>query len=177
MVKRFCLILIIFLVDVFPFLASALETKVEEELKAKFITNYIPYTKWPSKLHESNEPIIVCVMESDLIAVYLRKINEEEENKFKIKVKEKNKNSNFSECLIFYINKYHEKDRDYYINLTRNKPILTISDIPDFSEKGGVTGFQIVPGQDVVLEINMRSVKAAGLEIDPDLLSIMKIFQ
>lgn len=155
----------------------AREEKAEEDIKAQFITNYIPYTKWPSSVRRSRDSVTVCVMDGDLTAVYLRKFNDNPNKQFSIKVKEKDKTSDFTGCHILYISNVYANDKEYVIKTTKGKPILTISDINGFAKRGGVTGFQFAHGHDVTLELNIRALDASGIEIDPDLLSIMKIIK
>jgi hypothetical protein len=157
--------------------ASANEITAEEEIKAKFIVNYIHYTKWPANIRKKSDVVTVCVIEGDLTALYLRKANDNPSNKVTLKVKEKGKKANFTDCNILYISKIYENDEDYLINITKGKPILTISDIPGFSENGGITGFILTPGKDVELILNMKALMAANIDIDPDLLLIMKILK
>jgi len=155
----------------------AREEKVAEEIQAQFIMNYVPYTKWPRSVRKSGDPVTVCVMDGDLTAVYLRKSNENRNKQYSMRVKEKDKKSDFSECHILYLSSSYESTKEYVIGATKGKPILTISDIKGFAKSGGITGFQVTPGKDVTLEVNMESLRASAVEIDSDLLSIMKIIK
>jgi len=156
---------------------SAASLEAEEKIKAKFITNYIHYTKWPQRIRKDNDPLVICIIEGDLTASYLRKMNGGGKNKVSMIIKEKNKKDNLLECNVLFINKDVTDDKYYYINNTKGKPILTISDIPDFAKHGGITSFQFIPGKDVELELNMPALKASKIDIHSDLLSIMTIIK
>jgi hypothetical protein len=155
----------------------AKQEKTEDELKATFVSNYIPYIKWPANVYTPDQPITICVMTGDITADYLRRMNDNPGKHFTLKVKEKDKKSSFSDCHILFINKDYENDKDYFIKVTQGKPILTVSDIPGFAQGGGITGFQMPKGKDAILELNLRSAKAANINIDADLLAIMNVIQ
>ena len=152
--------------------AYSKDTKTEEQIKAKLITNYIPYVKWPFSVHKPGTLITVCVIEGDLTAAYLQ-----DNNNHNIKVREKDIRGDFSECHILYINKNYTDDQYFIIKATHGHPILTVSDIRGFAEHGGVTGFQMEPGKEVMLDINMHAAQAAKLDVDTDLIAIMKVYK
>lgn len=53
----------------------------------------------------------------------------------------------------------------------RGKPVLTVSDVSGFAERGGMIGFEIIDGK-VRYNINNGAFGAAGLKIDAQLLEI-----
>ena len=51
------------------------------------------------------------------------------------------------------------------------QPVLTISDMPRFVERGGMIGFEIIDGK-IRYNINNKSFSKAGLKVDAQLLEI-----
>lgn len=148
------------------------EVLVVEEVKAKFITNYVPYIRWPGTTNSLN----ICLIENDPVRPYLEeRVNKQELKKYNMTVLEKSKLSSFSECHVIYINSDHFADFRYIVSLVDKNASFTISDHNNFALNGGIAEFNLGIDGSVKLKVNISNLKKTGLELDSDLLSIMDI--
>ena len=53
----------------------------------------------------------------------------------------------------------------------RGQPVLTVSDIGNFAESGGMIGF-VTDDNKVKVEVNAKAITSAGLRVDAQLLEI-----
>ena len=86
-------------------------------------------------------------------------------------VQEKTPANAISHCHIVFIGRGEDIRLSSILANFKSKPILTVSDIDDFAERGGMIGFVMVNDK-VKLVINPAAAAAAGLRIDAQLLEI-----
>jgi hypothetical protein len=150
--------------------SSAEKIVSQEEVKAKFILNYLPYVSWQKdSLYNSSSPS-VCFLEGDQTVGYFKEIAG---NKAKVLIKMEHEA--IDNCNILYISEIHKPQMGYYIKITNGKPIFTMSDIAGFVQKGGITSFSLEKNNEVKLYLNAKSLEKSSIDIDSDFLGIMTI--
>lgn len=76
-----------------------------------------------------------------------------------------------SECRILFIDAGEEKHLREILTTLRRESVLTVSDIPDFSKRGGMIQF-VLQGSTVRFEINRASAEGSGLILSSELLKV-----
>jgi len=74
-------------------------------------------------------------------------------------------------CQILFVSSSEQDDLRYDLNDLHDGPILTVSDIPDFIDRGGMIQFVLV-GDRVRFRINLNKAQAAGLTLSSQLLKV-----
>jgi hypothetical protein len=155
----------------------------ESVVKAQWINDLIPYMKWKGK---RDSALTICTVGREPVHIHLKDIIQKDEQEAKSKgeplsplyVVRKNANDpdNFSECNVLYISASEQKANiDDMLKKVKGKQILTISNLTDFAENGGIVGFVIKNGG-VKIHINEKSAAESNIIIDSDLLGFAKTF-
>lgn len=174
MLKRILSVMLMLCLAAAP--ATAEKVVSLEELKAQFILNYVPYLSWPKGALNEDNKVVICFIEGDSTASYLRDVAKKK-GLSNIKVIVKERLSSFNDCNILYVSKAHSNEMDRYIEIAKGKRMFTLSDAEGFVENGGVSSFIISDSDDVQLNLNITSLKESNIEINADFLGIMKIIK
>ena len=83
-------------------------------------------------------------------------------------------NEALDECHILYVSQSEKTRQQPILSALHNKPILTVSDIVGFSQKGGMITL-INVDQQIQFEINPDAITRAGLEISSKLIELAKV--
>jgi len=75
---------------------------------------------------------------------------------------------------ILYISERNSRQLPAILDALRNRPVLTVSDIRGFAEKGGMVQIYFT-GQRMRLKINLEALEAHGLKASPYLLRVADI--
>ena len=73
-------------------------------------------------------------------------------------------------CHVLFIGETEEPLSDILSGL-KGKPVLTVSDLPDFVKKGGMIGFVLFE-EKTKFSVNQASLRMSGLSISADVLEI-----
>ena len=149
-------------------LSAAVAARSESEIKAFYLYNFIKFITWPSE--PSDADINICIAGDNPFSSLTEKLNSLKARKRKIQLVSA-ADIALSECSVMFLS---ESESNFYEELLASlagKPVLTISDIGGFIEHGGMIGF-IKVGNVVRFEINLKSARAAGLEMSAKLLEL-----
>ena len=164
----------------------------EYQIKAAFLYNFIKFVDWPKeKMADSNEPIIIGIIGKDPFGDAFEPIKDKPVKDRKVVIKrfkgfkelKKSDDKNKSElnrqiqvirtCHMLYICSSEKKRLTEIINFVKNYPVLTVGDIKDFLEAGGIINF-LIEQKRVRFEINVAAAKRARLKIRSQLLRLAK---
>lgn len=176
------LVLLSFLVLSLPLIISAAEANdIEEDiLKAIYSFKFGKFTEWPeTKLNDSQFALGFCILgENPFTQAALETIEGAvvKGRKLKIMIYGSGLLSNdaLDECHILYVSQSEKTRQQPILSALRNKPILTVSDIAGFSQKGGMITL-INVDQQIQFEINPDAITRAGLEISSKLIELAKV--
>lgn len=153
------------------FISSPLfsEDNLEYKVKATYIANFTMYIELPDgKPIAKQSKADVCVLGDSPIMNYPKVFEEAPFDKLNISlVREDNLANVASHCSVVFIGSTEEA-KDVFSTL-KNKLILTVSDAPDFVERGGMIGLVIDNGR-VKFVVNKKAIEKSGLSVDSDLL-------
>lgn len=147
------------------------------KVKAIFIEKFTHYIKWPENLinDDTIASVIICVYgESNFYDV----LNDTYKNKKilgrQVVIKQIFKTENLPDnCKILFVPECGFKKLHEILRVTRNKPILTISDTENYAATGILINFIIIDNK-IHFEINKYAVINSGLEFDFRLIKIAK---
>jgi len=148
----------------------------EYQVKAAFLYNFIKFTNWPASAFSKTEsPMVIGIVGEDPFGQGLDElISGEVVEKRPLMVKRLRADEDLKSCHVVFISR-SEKDRlPTLLSQLKGSPVLTISDISDFAEQGGMVNFVLV-AKSVKLEINRGVVEGAGLQISGKLLNLARI--
>jgi hypothetical protein len=148
----------------------------EYELKAAFVFNFIKFTEWPAdESNKSDEPFVIGVLGKDPFGGALdRVIDGETIHNRKIVVRRFARMDDLAaNSQILFISASEEHNLGAVVKLLDGQAVLTISEIANFTERGGVIELK-KDGNRIVFEVNLSAAKRAGLSLNAQLLKLAK---
>jgi hypothetical protein len=125
----------------------------EPALKAAFIYNFAKFTEWPTAVVPAAEPFVMCVVGDAAFNVVRA-----EPTRI---------------CHLLYVSGMTPGQAAQLVAGLRDLPVLTISDVEDFTELGGIAQFFFTHGQ-LRFSVQNESAKRARLKISSRLLALAK---
>jgi hypothetical protein len=158
-----------------PYLQSEQPKAREFEVKAAYLYNFARFVEWPDDGNgnrDGNGSLEICVLGADPFGQTLdATVAGQTVGGKNVAVKRISKPQDVGPCRIVYISspeEWHLKDVLAALDKAR---VLTVSDIPRFSERGGMIGF-VLDGNRVRFDVNLASAQGAGLTLRSELLKV-----
>lgn len=152
----------------------AQQTKASESaVKATYLYNFSRFVQWPADAASTKvDSFSICVFGEDPFGPVLDTILSGESIGGKAVVaKGVTKLQDASDCRVLYISASEESRLKEILGSVDRAGVLTVSDIPQFSLRGGMIQFVFV-GNRVRFEVNLSNAQAAGLTLSSDLLKV-----
>ncbi|MCU7840128.1 MAG: YfiR family protein [Candidatus Thiodiazotropha sp. (ex Troendleina suluensis)] len=157
-------------------IAIAQDLQQEENLlKAVFIYNFAKFTRWPEAIgNEGNSPLNICSLGSDELVSELERLSGRNIKGHPVTIESKKDKKNLQNCHVLYL--AHSLQQQYIkiIKSLAEKPILTISELPDFARSGGIIELYHKEGR-ISFIINLHIARKAGLDFSSRLLNLAEI--
>ncbi len=159
--------------------ATASAHTVEEDLlfKAAYIYNFAKFTTWPSdKWHTTTPYVNLCTIGNSPLISKLKNLHGKKIQQRTLSVITASPADIPDNCHLLYIGHSTHRQLMQMLAMTSNKPILTISDFPSFTEKGGMIELNRSAGI-TRLYINLSAVEQSHLKLSSRLLIMAEIRQ
>jgi YfiR/HmsC-like len=146
--------------------APAGEVRLEYEVKAAFLFNFLKFVEWPPS--PGGTPWVICVLGHDPFGDVLDEtVRGKIVNGRRVEVRRYSRISDVKGCNILFIGR-----ADYERAGTPVQPgLLTVGEAPGFLKSGGVINFYLEDSR-VRFEIRPSVAHAAGLQISAQLLKL-----
>jgi len=163
------LFLLILLLAWLPVLSPAGDAEqTEYRVKAAFLYNFSRFVKWPDI---PSEHFTLCTLGSDPLGKQLDRLLNKTVHERPLRIMHLDSLSQVDDCQLVYIGRSDTLRLNDVISVLRKQPVLTVSDIDNFTEYGGIIGLRLIDNK-VRFEINTDAAGAAGLSISSKLLSL-----
>jgi hypothetical protein len=165
------------------FAAATIEAAHDSEqegdlLKAVFIYNFAKFTRWPTNTWgEIQNPLVICSIGNDRLTNKLEKLNGKTISGHLVTTNHQNIET-FTPvgCHLLYIASSMSNDTHSILQSLQNRPILTVSGLPGFSQSGGM--IELKQDKDKIrFIINLRTARDAGLELSARLLNLATVVE
>jgi hypothetical protein len=163
---------ILFLIP--PFNLRAQQPKASEfEVKAAYLYNFGRFVQWsPAAASAKGSSFPICVFGQDPFGAILDTILSGESIDGKAVVaKRVSKAQDALDCRVLYISASEDSHLKEILAGLDKAGVLTVSDIPQFSQRGGMIQFVVVANK-IRFEVNLTSAQDAGLTLSSDLLKV-----
>ncbi len=154
--------------------AQAQQPKANEfQVKAAYLYNFGRFVEWPDQNSpDKNEVFEICVLGVDPFGPALDATVARETIEGKsVATKRISKPQDVDSCRIVFISSSEEGHLKEVLAALDKASVLTVSDIPRFSERGGMIGF-ILDGDRVRFDVNLASAQDARLTLSSELLKV-----
>jgi len=154
------------------------EASSEYLIKAGYIYNFAKLVEWPAiAFAQPDSPIVIGIVGNDPFGPIIDKVLEGKKvNGHPFLIKRLKPTADVKECQILFIGSSLGSHVADTIRLTRGTPILTISEIPGFADRGGIINLTLEQNK-VRFEVNVDAAKEADLNISSRLLVLAKVIQ
>ena len=162
--------------------AFALETSQQTKVMALYLYNFLLFVEWPAKTIQENGNLCVNILGNDALFESLKPMNGKPVKGKKLTVKRLLKQQDIKEsCQVLFIDPSNKALVPGILKRLRNQPVLTISNMTEFTDMGGMVLFNdlsntLIEGkQPTRFKINLNAVEKAGLKIGSRLLRLSTI--
>lgn len=144
----------------------------EGQIKAAYLYNFAKFVEWPAETLPAGGEIVLCVVGNNVLDGALDALNGRKAGERELRVEQRSYTDiNLSSCHLLFIGSSEQQHFVVTLKALRDAPVLTLSDIGDFAEKGGGIGL-LFRDNKVVFEVNLESTRNARLHLPGQLLNI-----
>jgi len=172
--RRLLISLVVSVVCVWPSYAYTAQT--EYRVKAAFIEKFTRFIEWPESIDRAEgETFHICVIGNGRILDPLNQLALTTSIKNKsIVIRVLDRPERVRHCELIYLSTSNRTIVDAILNVTRDKPILTVGDARGLAKQGIMINF-FESSNRLRFEINIDAVKQSGFLISSRLLKVAKI--
>jgi hypothetical protein len=140
----------------------------EYDVEAVYLFNFGKFVSWPQK----NTPgFVICILGENPFHSALDRTVSGERIAGKTVEDKQISETEISGCSILYISHSEEQRLPGIFSAIRNVPVLTVSDIPGFTQRGGMIQFVVENGK-VRFQVNRAPAERCGLALSSELLKV-----
>jgi hypothetical protein len=171
------LLLCLFLAPQLLIAGESTPTALENEIKAVYIYNFIRFTEWPDEVSPPGEPRTLSILGNLSLLKTLKR------DSFRQITKDTTLHTHsclmpacLKESHALFIDSSQSRQVTKIIRSLNNRPVLTISDIPGFADKGGMIEMK-KEKERVVFIVNLKAAFKAKLYISAQLLQLAELVE
>jgi hypothetical protein len=145
----------------------------EYDVKAAYLFNFSRFVVWPARGAETaNESFAICVLGRDPFGSSLTATIARETVAGKnVVAKQIVSPQDAGHCQVLFISSSEDRRLKQILEVLGTESILTVSDLPRFTERGGMVQFVLVENR-VRFEVNSATTERAGLTLSSELLKV-----
>jgi hypothetical protein len=143
------------------------------QVKAAYLYNFGRFVEWPAKPSSTqSDSFTVCVLGQDPFGPTLdATLSGETIGGKKIVAKRISAPQESGNCQILFLSPREDSRLSEIIEAVDKKAVLTVSDMPQFVDRGGMIQF-VLEGKRVRFEVNLTATQRAGLNLSSELLKV-----
>jgi hypothetical protein len=158
---------------VVPSLRAQQSKPGEFQVKAAYLYNFGRFVEWPGESTAAKDGSFeICVLGADPFGPTLdTTLAAKTIGGKSVAAKRISKPQEIDDCRVLFISSSEEAHLKEVLTALDKPGVLTVSDIPRFSERGGMIGF-ILDGNRVRFDVNLANAQEAGLALSSELLKV-----
>ena len=147
----------------------------EYSVKAAFLYNFAKLTEWPAvALNDTAAPLPICVLGTDPFGNALAPLQGKSVKNRPLITTSITKVEDAKACAILFVSASAEQQLPEILDYISTLPILTVSDMPLFTQAGGIIDLKNVKDR-IRFEINVSAAHKAGLKFNSVLLQAAEL--
>lgn len=143
----------------------------EVQIKSAYVFNFVKFVEWPSNAVRPDEKLRLCVAGNDQLFASLSALEGRKVGAYELHVVRADASESWRSCHVLYIDNQVQRRLVPGIKSLGDAPVLTISDIPGFAERGGGIGL-LQRNDKMLFEVNLASTRKAGLRLSSQMLNL-----
>lgn len=144
------------------------QTDSEYRVKAAFLYNFTRFTSWPDS---GDTQFNLCILGDSPFNSELESLSGKTVHDRPLVISYPQSQEESADCHTVFISRSLTSDVAEIIRSLGSRPVLTVSDIDNFTGQGGIIGMHTVDSR-VRFSINIASAARSGLSISSKLLSL-----
>jgi hypothetical protein len=149
----------------------------EYEVKAAFLYNFTRFVAWPPANQETQGSLVIGVLgECPLNAPLQQATADQIVDGRRLEVRTGSSLQQLGEIDVLFISLTDREAIRSLLQSLEGRPVLTVSDHPEFTALGGVIRF-FIRDRRVAFEINQTAAETSGLKISSRLLSLAVLYR
>ncbi len=154
-----------------PGAALAKEIPIEYKIKAAFTYNFIKFIDWSaSRAAETQSEFVISIIGEGPMNDALAQLENKEVFGKVLKVKQVPRIEDAGHSNVYFISNAGQEELNHIFEFARQSGILTIGEMENFCEQGGMINF-IILNDSIQFEINQKEAERSHLSISYKLLS------
>jgi hypothetical protein len=149
---------------------------LEYPVKAACLYCFANYAAWPAAAFpEPNSPLVVGVLGADPFGPVLEaNLQGKTAQRRSIQIQRFARVADIKTCHVLFISASERDALPDILAALRGRSILTVSEVPEFLERGGMINF-VLDRPNVRFEVNLMASKPERLELDARMLNLAKL--
>jgi len=144
----------------------------EYQVKAAYLYNFAKFVEWPPEVMSLDSSFNICVLGHNPFDATLSTTTVGESVKGKkVAVKTISRAQDGASCQILFISSSEEVRLKEILAVLDNTSVLTVSDMPYFTRRGGMIQF-VTEANRIRFEVNLTSAERTGLILSSQLLKV-----
>lgn len=143
----------------------------EVQVKSAYVFNFIKFVEWPAGAIRPGDKLRLCVIGDDELHASLSALNGRKLGEYELQLVHVDSNPAWNACHVLFIGDREQRRLVPIIKSLGAAPVLTISDIPGFAERGGGIGL-LNRNDKMLFEVNLASTRQAGLRLSSQMLNL-----
>ncbi|OHB74709.1 MAG: hypothetical protein A2Z25_19080 [Planctomycetes bacterium RBG_16_55_9] len=159
------------------------EKSKEYQIKAAFLYNFIKFVDWPEEKPSDEKTITIGIIGKDPFGSAFEPLKDKQAKDKKVVIKQfesveesplpREQVEAIKKCHVLFICRSEVKQIKRIIDSVKGHSVLTVGDMEDFLESGGIINF-VKQDEKVRFEINNAAAKKSRLDIRSQLLRLAK---
>jgi len=147
----------------------------EYAVKAAYLYNFAKYVEWPPKVFtDAGAPLWICIVGDNPFGDALATLSGKMVENHPVETHTLSTAASFSPCHIVFISRTEQGRFKALLTKLNRLPILTVSDISDFAQAGGMIGL-VETEQRIRFDINLAATRLVDLKLSSQLLKLATI--
>jgi hypothetical protein len=153
--------------------AGRAEGMSEQEITAAYVLNFVKFAEWPAAaLMEEGQHIALCVVGSEALSEKLGALDGRAVGKQVLRViKRADADDGLKKCQVVYLDDSMRQRATAVIAALGEAPVLTISSIEGFAQRGGCIGL-FSQDDKMRFEVNLAAVRKGRLRLPAQVLNL-----
>jgi len=146
------------------------------QVKAAYLYNFSRFVEWPAKgTTVKDDSFTICVLGQDPFGATLDNIlTGETVGSRSVAARRVTSAQELAGCQILFVSSSEESRLGKVMESLNKAAVLTVSDMPQFSQRGGMIQF-VLEGNRVRFEVNLVAAQNAGLALSSELLKVATV--
>ena len=157
------------------FISAGLSIAAESEYKVKaaMLYNFAKFVEWPGDSFGNDSRIIYCIAGKSPLNAPMLQMQGKLVKGLTVFVRQIARSNDVTGCQILFIPESESARLSAYLQQSSHHKILTVSDLEQFAESGGMIGFSEYENK-IRFEINLETAHKRGLQISSHLLNLAR---